>query len=297
MALTVESGLGVDLSLLSEFRKELLSQLAAALVEIADDGQAVRVMLNENLRGLVAVAQNGQRTVVAPFAVALSERPRGRLTATLLRSQAEPILDVLIGTDGMAILEPNRLAIHKGGESKFVPLIFVAPMPRDPRGRLSGTLESIRAVTPAGTCAGTPSAVNCTDASTGQWAAGLNFQRDATLGEYYSAAQIDEGRIVIAPLEGGVRISGTPVTLTGLGPELAAIRSECGVTWVATSAGEPDSLTGMTSNGSPGSDTLPVDGVVTAMWPAGAESAVHVIVRSSEVRKYDLYRVAVDCPR
>jgi hypothetical protein len=286
VSISVETRRGVDAEVAESFRAAVVEQMPG--VEVAPDGQPYRLVVSGSVRGFVGVAQFRERTAVAAFTMPPVVRPRGRVAMTLLRSQAEPILDALVLPDATGIVEPARLLIYEpAGTIRPVTLGLPAPIPRDPRGRIAGTLEAVRITTPAGSCSGAATSPACS-ANTGQWVPGRNYQRDPALGEFYSAAQLPEGRTIIAPLDGDAR---------GLGSDLAGITSSCGVTWIATSAGEPDSLTGMTSNGAPGTEALPVDGAVTALWPAGTGDAVHAVVRSAETGKYELYRVTIDCPR
>ena len=286
VSISVEARRGVDADVAESFRAAVVEQMSG--VELAPDGQPYKLVVSENVRGLVGVAQFRERTAVVAFTMPAVARSRGRVTMTLLRSQADPILDALVLPNATVILEPARLMIYEAaGSIRPVALTLPSPMPRDPRGRLTGSLEAVRITTPAGSCGGAVGSLTCSS-NTGQWVAGRNYQRDPALGEFYSVALLPEGRTVTTPIDGDAR---------GLGSDVTGIASACGVTWIATSTGEPDSLTGMTSNGAPGTEALLLGGAVTALWPSGTADAVHAVVRSAETGKYELYRATIDCPR
>lgn len=307
ISLTVENRTTLDAGAAAEFRRAVEVELSAAGVELARDAQPLRLILSENVRGTIAIAQFGSKTIVVPWNPAPARaHSRARLTMSPLWVQSEPVLDILLEGDSLLVLGPAHVASYKKhGEvwqnERSAVLNFPAPLPRDPRGRLTGGMDAFRILTAAGSCTGTRNlALTCGPQGEGNaWVTGRNTQRDAALGEYYNLADLGEGRLAVSAPGAPVRITGanTAIAVPSAGTELAPLRSACGTSWLATGAtsGDTDSLAGMNAAGAPTTDAVTLDGTVQALWPAG-DDAVHAIVFHPATQSYETFRVTITCP-
>jgi hypothetical protein len=297
----------LDPSAAGEFRRLIQQTLIDGGYTMSDSGSPVRLSLSDNIHGLLAIAQFGAKTVIAPWQAVEISRPaaRARIVETPVWSQADPILDLLRSDAAMLVLEPSRVVLYrKAGDGwkldRFAQLTFNGPVSRDPRGRFIGTMDSFRVSGPGLSCSGSVRAdlsLTCNDSSENTWVAGRNFQRDPARGEFYSAAELANGVIVIAGVDRKVHIlASAPIVLDGIGSDIAGIRNACGVEWLATKAGSgPDAVTGMNASGSPVTEPLPLNGAVTALWQAEQAEEATAVVYNSSIRQYEAFRLAIRC--
>lgn len=204
--------------------------------------------------------------------------------------------------------------------------------PRDLRGHIVlGPDQQFNAYLPGVTCrsnnAGNGSAmtVSCLD-NDDPWPIGTqrafyNATRDYFTGvvvpgfgpklpPFYSAAALARTQgtaFLFADINGQVHLfeGGSHKALTGArdwGSDIAAVRSGCGsgIQVLASLAGTPpvDSvrayeIVGREANAA--SAPISFDGLVTAMWTGGDDSAVMVIAQNSQSLRSEAYRVSVDC--
>jgi hypothetical protein len=210
------------------------------------------------------------------------------------------------------------------------------PYPRDVRGRLQPSMASLfNAYLPGVVCtasqpvmpSATGIALTCADSDdpwpTGSRKAFYNSSRNYFTGvmvpnqgpetePFYSVAELVQKRgttTIYSEVGGQVRIydGGTLKSLAGSrdwGSDLAAVQSGCGsgAQLLATASGDAtqDSLLAYEIAGRDAiaaSSPLPVDGRITAMWPAAGATtpAVTMIVEKRQPLGYEAYSVSVVC--
>lgn len=261
VALAIENRSGVPAATVEVVRREIEDKLRAVMVEPAADGVPMRVILAANPRGPLIIGQSGGRTIVLPWTPPPAPESRARIVLEPVVSHRETVLDFLVDGDLLLILEPARLVAYRrsaGGwsQERAAGLAFPAPMPRDPRGRVLGTAEGFRIVTPAGSCQGTATpamAIQCGDAGTGPWIPARNTLRQ---------------------------------------PEVAVIRSECGAMEISSRSpgDDPDALAA-----GPAVSPLPLEGAVREIWPSSDPSRLKIVIQRNEVRGYELAFASIAC--
>jgi hypothetical protein len=208
------------------------------------------------------------------------------------------------------------------------------PYPRDPRGRLQAQPDGMfKAYLPGVVCSasqqtsvsGTRLAIDCAD-SDDPWPVGarsafFNSSRDYFTGvmvpnsggdaaPFYSVAEVLGKRgaaMVFSEVGGQVRVSdGSALKpLAGSrdwGSDVVAVQSECGAgaQLLATASGDAaqDSLLAYEVAGHDAvvvSQPLPLDGQVTALWPATGSAAATMILKMEQPLQYEAYRVSLVC--
>jgi len=208
------------------------------------------------------------------------------------------------------------------------------PFPRDLRGRLQIDADEFKAYLPGVICSESPQAatgtnvgiaVTCAD-SDDPWPIGsrrafYNSSRDFFTGvtipnmasgaqPFYSVAELRGGSGEVAvynEVGGQVRaFDGTSVkALAGSrdwGSDLVGVESECGsrAQLLTTISGDAmqDSLVAYEVAGHDAiavSAPLPLDGQVTALWPANGPSMATMILKTEQPLQYEAYRVALVC--
>jgi hypothetical protein len=209
-----------------------------------------------------------------------------------------------------------------------------APYPRDVRGRLQKEVGGLfKAYLPGVVCSASPQtavtgtsiAITCVD-SDDPWPIGsrrafYNSSRDYFTGTmvpnlggetqpFYSAAELlgkHNAATVYSELSGQFRIS-DGASLNALagsrdwGSDLVGVQSECGAgaQLLATASGDgtEDNLLAYEVAGHQAtavSPPLPLDGQVTALWPADAPSAATMILKTEQPLQYEVYSVSLVC--
>lgn len=298
----------------AEVRRRLRAELARLGVKLTAAGE-LRVTISENWQERLLVAEvprDEERAVLisewareqpaaAPPAVSISR--------TLLREQAEPILDLVIAPDGtQVVLEPARVAIY-GPVNAALPVPGAVPA-RDPRGRLQLDGAAFHVWLPGVACQGTvasPPTIDCKPGRIGWPVApgiqavfqtGRNYFEGGKTPPFYSAAAAGGNRVVTG-LDGRATIydeAGQPAGATpALGSEVAG--ASCGL--LATVPGEqPTDAVRVfeirEGGAAPVSGPLEFSGAVTALWPAGGNSVL-AVVRDAITGWYAAYRLVVRC--
>lgn len=248
---------------IDDFRKTL--DLDQAL-----DAQPLLVIFAENARGPMIIAQFNSRTILVPWNAAAKspvQRPRATVQFSPVWTQSEPILDALATPDQLLILEPARLSVLRRTPDagwKFeraVNLNWPVPMPRDPRGRVTGTPDNLRITTPSGTCTGALNAITCIDAAN-NWIPARNTER-ARPNQY----------VATSPITSNCDVS----TLTAM-----------------NNVADTDGITGYNIANQPVTNLQAVPGIVRELWPAGPK--VTAVIYHPDTRRYELTNLQVACP-
>ncbi len=279
----------------------------------------VVVTATENIGGplLVVQVQKGDEQFVETAAyISQPAAPVSRplLISNLLLEQQEPILDLSLTDDRMLVLSSARIERLKRDNGKWVeadssPLETLAPS-RDPRGRLLISEDSMTAFLSGGTCEGkwTPSLqLTCTQTAGDfpaegeqlHFSSGENTLETASGEKFYSIARAGDFRLV-ASIDG--KIHGArgqqAFTISEWGSDIAALPARCAPNpiVVSSSAAAAESIAAYEITGpNPRrvSDPLPMQGWVTALWPAsgGALAVVH----ETATGRYAAYFISLDC--
>jgi hypothetical protein len=195
------------------------------------------------------------------------DTPRSSLTRRPVISQAGPILDFVLGEDSLAVLESNRVAVHKQSGDKWMlthslPFTPALPMPRDPRGRLFVRDGAYEIRIPGSTCTGTTTLVCKADEST--W-------RESDI----ELAWKPRRNILVLP--------------DGMaGEDFAQINSDCGVSRL--------SVTGSTVE-TRGAQPLTLRGTAVALWSSETPAEATLVVFNPSTHAYEASRVAMRCDR
>ena len=262
--------------------RDLRLQLASLGVHAVGASQATtsaEVTLSENARAYLWVAvvrraQTEPAVVMVPVArpatsTAIQELPPVSLRKTLLWTQNQPILDVMVleqsGATRMMVLDPERIGLYRVANGRWqqeqsLSLAHSVPWPRDLRGRLIQRADrGVDAYLPGVICqiSSASTSVACRETNdpwplsaqfglaaffaptrnffTGVLAPGIG--RQPSISKFYSAAPIarqSSALWVIAGTDGTVHIldGSSEQTLSARwGSDVASIRSSCGSGW------------------------------------------------------------------
>jgi hypothetical protein len=288
------------------FRSLFEAELRKAGIEVVAGTSAeprVRITLSDSARGLLLVAEttsgDSRQVAMLPWNVPPppEEKPRITLTKKLLWAQAEPILDVLLFDNDMQmlVLTASKVASFRLSGGNWTPsaaasLVLPRPIPRDPRGRIERTPDGFRAYLPGATCSGVfepDLKVTCAPGnetwSEGhvRWVTDRNMlESDAVKAPFYSIAN---------GFFGGAE---------GWGTDIAAVEDHCGggpAVIASGAATDHDEVRAFTSQTTPASDTLPLPGPVTALWPAETRGQVTLVVRNAQTGEYEASRLGLAC--
>jgi hypothetical protein len=279
----------------------------------------VVVTATENIIGplLVVQIQKGDERFVETAAYISQPAPRAprpSLVLSLLWQQQEPILDLALADDWMLVLSPAAIerlkrVNRKWEEADSVSIEMLTPS-RDPRGRLLISEDTVTAFFSDRTCAGkwTPTLqLSCTQTPTNfqaegeqlHFSPGENTLETANGEKVYSIARADDLRLV-ASIDG--KIHGArgqqAFVLSDWGSDITSLAARCATNpmLLSSSSAAAESLTAYEITGTNArrvSDPLPMQGSVTALWPAsgGALAVVH----EKATGQYAAYLVSLDC--
>jgi hypothetical protein len=200
------------------------------------------------------------------------------------------------------VLEADRVVQYSKAEGQWriekqVSLTFTQPMPRDPRGHITGTSPAIQVSAPGH---------NGPDSL--RWVAGRNYRDADERGMFFTAAPIADGEL-LAGIDGRTRLYTQRVeavlTIDDWGSDIAAIAGECGskTQVLATAAGTdgaPDHLQAFEFTGAAYaavSERLPLAGPVTALWSAESPNRVTMVVHNRQTGMYEASRISLSCDR
>ena len=293
----------------SSFRSQFEAELRKAGVEISSATSAeprIRITLSDNARGLLFVAEvvspDNRQIAMLPWSKppASDEKPRVSLTKKLLWMQPEPILDVLLSDPNtMLVLSATKVASFRFAGGNWTPsasasLVLPRPIPRDPRGRIESTADGFRAYLPGATCTGAfqpDIKITCAPGNETwphaqvRWISDRNLlESDAVKGPFYSTAN---GVFVMA--EGHATAPET------WGSDIAAIQNTCGSAVIATSTATYRDNVQAYQNTTPVSDTIPLPGPVTALWPSETRTEVTMVVHNLQTGNYEASRLGLAC--
>lgn len=303
---------------------------------------SARVTLSENASQflLVEEARRGEESQVWMAAWTRASRPGpavqgAALDKKLVWTQDEPILDVGFVRDQTLVLTPSGIILSgSGGARQSAAIVPAKPWPRDLRGRLRVTGDSVQAYLPGMLCAGSlqPTLrLNC-QASDEPWVLEsgsqaillANYMPDrnyfdgrvvSQTGErkmvapFYSAAAVEEAGGVswlLALVEGRTEMLDAALqpqaTLGSWGSDLAGISARCegGSQVLATRPGdtnEPDAIQAyriVNRTAEPLAPPVTFGGPVTALWPSTATTAL-AVARDLPTGKYEAYVLTLVC--
>lgn len=314
VALSIENRSGVPAADVEHVRQVAEKELGAAGFSTGDSDQKLRLVLSEDVQGPLLIIQLGARTAMSNWEVprAATEGKRLTIVTTPVLQQHEPMLDMLFSADGntLVVLEAARIAQYSnsGGQwtlARAVSLPLIQPLPRDPRGRLTGSVDNFQVDAPGNSCTGSiqPALKIACEAPTGSsWVPDRDYFNDAAYGLLYTKAEVP-GVVIIAGVNGVVHAAGKDgVVYANWGSDLAAVRSKCGsgTQVIATRAGadeDEDQLTAYEIGADDGatavSDPLPVAGTVTALWTAATGATL--VMRNVRSGNYEASRLAIAC--
>jgi hypothetical protein len=297
----------------NEVRDTVLSALRKAGIQTAEGQPEVRLTLSENPRGLLLIAEFADSVTIVPCTCTPSASVQRRHSLKLMpvHAQLTPILDFVLADSGatLIVLEPGRVGLYRRNDNGWTPshavvLNLARPLPRDPRGRLTGGPDDFRVSLPGSQCGGAvapaPRSGGCKADNT--WAADRNYF-ESSRGPYYTSAPAGTN-ILMAHVDRRARLWGEGsqprAVVEGWGSDVAPIRScSANPTVLATAAGNQEDVleafeiveNELTSV----SDPIRLPGPVTALWPAETPGEVSVVVRNQKTGVYEASRVAIAC--
>jgi hypothetical protein len=308
------------------------------LVKNSPSEKKIKITLAENFQHYIWIAEipsdPGYRVVMTTQAKIL-EAPAGavlRMTiqSRLIYEQNDPILDVKQFGSGneMLVLDSKRLALFKLQNDRWkiessAPLNPPHPFPRDIRGRLEDTGDTIRVHLPGLSCNGTmkPAVVlNCSQDET-PWPLGLgsmtptfskNFFAQENLPPFFSAARVeDDGTelFVLAGTDGRTHLfdkaANSDEKFDGWGSEIAAIDSECGAHRQIFAALSTDPLEHSViqafeitqRKAVAASSTVTFPGPITALWTVTNQNAAIAVSHNIKTGQYAAFYLSIACSR
>jgi len=255
----------------------------------------VRLTLSEGAEGFIWAAEcdaAGGRTlaVVSAPKDAISSPERGKVSLSLDKrlvwEQPAKFVDFELFTrpvglySTLVILEPGRLAYYRSEDTqwqfwKSVPISYLAPWPRDLRGRIGNSNEIE-----------TP------------WLPGVQCSGDLE----------DPEKIHCGPLQQHLLIHQMKLNVPGHDQdELAGVWTKCGAESVVLASGsgdwtQPDTIQGylladLQAQAATSGDPVALDGPVMDLHAEGRELAARAIVRNLKTGKYEAYIVTATCSR
>jgi hypothetical protein len=357
LALEVLNRSSLSAATADDIRRNLLTQLAVLGAHFAPAEQAsatVRVSFSEDLQTYVWIAEIRQGTnppsivmVSLPRSASFSVEPEA--AAVVLRriplwSQPERILDVAV-IDGnparMLVLDANNVTSYRLQDNRWqteqsLPVVHSRPWPRDLRGRLVRSKDSLfEAYLPGVHCrssAGAPPAMTCYD-SDDSWPIGTDLSslnasftstrnffsgvlspgvgKQTTAPAFYSAAAAPRGPTVswlLAGVDGQVHLldgsTDQVVEKLGWGSDIASVRSGCGSGWqvlaTAASDGRSDSVRVFEVAGREpvtAGSPLDVSGAITALWTESSGTGAVAVAHNFETGRYEAFRLILTCGR
>ncbi|HEY6339869.1 MAG TPA: hypothetical protein VIY49_00125 [Bryobacteraceae bacterium] len=295
------------------------------------------VTATENINGPLLVVQinkSGEQFVETAAYVSqpAARQSRPSLVAKLLWRQEEPVLDIFLAGDQMLVLSPTKVLDLKragGGWETADSVVLDAQPSRDPRGRLAISSVSLTVFLPDLTCTGAWSPaleLNCArnsgefqiEGEQFRFTSGENTLETASGEKFYSLSRPGDLTLA-ASLDGNVYATRGQQTfaISGWGSDIVSLAAPCSANPAvlssssSTAGAVAESLTAYEIAGTNPrrlADPLPVQGVVTALWPAsggaisggaisgGAFSgSAMAVVHETAAGSYAAYSVSLDC--
>jgi hypothetical protein len=279
-----------------------------------------------------------------PSIAAVSPQPLTlRRASVFVQSDHQSILDfAIVDPNTLLVLTPEHLAIYASESGRWharstLQIRHAQPWPRDVRGRLVLQDAQMRLFLPGVRCTGPLDSrdptrtLECME-SDDPWPLTLdsgtpvsafyatnrnNFTglltsagTDQTVPAFYSASVIGENSgWVFANTDGRARYYASmkqqPMLLSGLGSELASIKSECGSKWqlLVTRTGDrtqSDAVQALEVVGreaTPVSSPMEFSGPITALWPAQNHGSINAISKDLISGNYEASTLSVTCNR
>jgi len=245
---------------------------------LGEPGTEVQVTLSENVQSYLWVAQIRREQVAM---TSLPRPPRRSpviaiaLTKSLIWEQAEPILDLATIGQRLLVLDSSKFALYAKQGTGWAPdqkVPLTHALPRDPRARLTMQGDQFRADLPGFICRGAIQPLLAVDCQASEDVAYI-YDQNVELG-----------------------------AIPGWGSDIASIETDCAGKHqvLATKTGdytEPDAVQAYELvDRKPVAVSAPIDfaGPVTALWPAGKNSAL-AVSRNLTTSRYEAFRLAASC--
>jgi len=320
----------------SSFRAALQEELRKTGTDVVASAQPewrVRMVVSENVRGLLLIAEvlnnDTRQIIMAPWSrpASAQSKPGLRMQLTPIGEQPQPILDALMfdsGTD-VLLLSPAKISAFRLIDGKWIPngqtsLAVARPVPRDARGRLELAAGGVvRVFLPGTTCTSPMNSsllFTCTSGNEAwplsigdsrllvRWVSDRNvLVSEGVRDSFFNAAggwfASSNGKI---ENRAGEAMPGTE----GWGSDLALVENPCGtardaqvaIVTSATTDNKHDQLqTFAIANDPPvaASEPLPLPGPVTALWSAERATHATLVIRNSKTGNYEASRLSLAC--
>lgn len=246
---------------------------------------------------------------------AMKRLPMARplLEKSLLWEQDDQILDVAAagGDGGFWVLDSERLALHDR-QGQTIRQVNVRregiAWPRDVRGRLEAGADGVKAWLPGQECR----ELRCA-AGAGAWPVapgleapltGANEFSSAAGGRFFSAARVNGAALVLAGVDGKLRWNeaGAMHDLEAAsGSDLAGLANPCGAGSIVVASSKDGRslmvLEPVQRALRPAGEGMMLPGTLSALWPAGEDSAAATAVVRTAAGRYAAYRIFANCGR
>jgi hypothetical protein len=290
-----------------------------------------RITISENAGALLLVAEiltEENRTVIMqPWIAPPASGTKTRIS--ILRrpvwDQAEPMLDLLLlnSESELLVLSPTAVSGFRMADGKWMPtgvaaLSLARPPARDPRGRIESTAGGFRVYLPDTTCSGTLQPMLTVACGPGneawplsprdpsfvvRWVTDRNVLESPNFqGAFYAGAS---GWFSTAGHRIVDRAGNTLAMPEAWGTDFANIESSClsnpTVLVLASGSGDnPDhdqaqAFEITSGRATPVSESTPLPGPITALWPAETPGQATLVVRNSKTGNYEASRLGVVC--
>ncbi len=295
----------------------------------------ISVTLSENPQSYLWIAeiQRGSASDLvivtqAKSAYARAARPATQMTLRmkLLVEQGEPVLDAAYVHGDLLVLDTGQLSLFRRENDRWAlqnaaALPPIMNLPRDPRGRLKLSGDSVQAYLPGMSCSASVNpalAVECARAETpwpleqspARLEPGKNSFVAGNLPAFYTeaAAKDDGGTLWIFAgadsravlYDDALKPAGT---ISGWGTDIAGLDSACGtgrqiLVSLPGDSREPGSVQAfevIRRQAIPVTSPVELPGPVTALWPLGSGSGVVAVSRDIKTGRYAAYELSIVC--
>ncbi len=295
----------------------------------------VTITLSENPQNFLWIAEiqrdSGRDIVMVAQPKQLNAPSTGRPPPMVLRSnliieQSDPVLDIAYVQNSLLVMDLRRLSLFRRQDGQWAlqsaaTLPDIQYLPRDPRGRLKVSGDSIQAWLPGMSCSATLGqmlAMPCAKSDAGwpldrgpaRLEAGKNSFVEAGVPPFYTvAAAEDEGNRlwIFTGVDGRATLYDDTLeplgTVPGWGSDIAGIKSSCGtgIQIVATLPGDPSGDAGIQAfevirrQAVAVTEPEELPGPVTALWTMGTPDRAVAVARNSRTGRYAAYELSITC--
>ncbi len=242
--------------------------------------------------------------------------------------QSDPVLDIAFAHTGLIVLDPGHLSLYRRQSDSWAlensaVIPAVRNLPRDPRGKLRLSGESIQAYLPSMLCSGSVSptlAVACEkdestwplDQGPAKLESGKNSFVVGNLPVFYSVAPAGSEAArawIFAGVDGRAILYDDNLkpmgAIPGWGSDLAGIDSACGtgrqvlvsLPGDSSESGSVQAFEVIRNQAVAVTSPVSLPGPVTALWPLSSEEGAVVVARDITSGRYATYQLSVACGR